>query len=291
MCLLPSDTEAVPYDLLGPPLLRPEERRRLAGAARCFAEVASTLASEYLSVPVRISLCACPTETAAPPASAWVLASGLDQEHAPVWRLDLSLAWAVVDAMLGATAHRRLESGRSLSRLEARLVARFCKELFTAFAATWPLRAAWPDDWRCVRGGSDVPGPCPPDWTPLVFQASCDGASGLLDLHLPLSIARFPVPSVLRDRPIVEDGSLFGGTNRVQNPAVRATPIPLSVTLGTWHTSLRDLLGLAPGQTVALGTTPGSALALHIGGTPRFLVRPGIHNGLVSVQVIGPAEE
>jgi flagellar motor switch protein FliM len=287
MCLMSAQTDALPYDLLRPPLLGAEERRRLAAAARAFSQAASSLASEYLSTPVRFSLCACPSETAAAPASVWVLAAGLDHEHAPVWRLDLSLAAAVVDVMLGVAAHRRPDPARPLSRMEARLVARFCREVFIAFSATWPLRAAGPDDWRCIRGGADVPGPCPPEWTPVVFQVSCEGASGLLDLHLPLSIARLPVGARHSDTP----SAAAGPARATANPAVRATRIPLSVTLGTWRTSLQELLALEPGQTVPLDAPADSALALSIGGTPRFTVKPGIHNGLVSVRVIGPVEE
>lgn len=283
MCLLPADAGAVPYDLLRPPLLGADERRRLAAAARAFSQAASSLASEYLGTPLRLGLCACPHETAAAPASVWVLAAGLDHEHAPVWRLDLCLAAAVVDVMLGAAAHRRPDSSRPLSRLESRLVARFCREVFSAFGATWPLRAACPDDWRCVRGGADVPGPCPPEWTPLVFQASCEGASGLLDLYLPQSIARLPAAPRRKEAP--------ADAATVPNPAVRGTRIPLSVTLGTWHTNLEGLLALKPGQTLPLDTPADAALALSIGGAPRFNVKPGIHNGLVSVQVVGPLEQ
>lgn len=283
MCLLPADAGAVPYDLLRPPLLGAEERRRLAAAARAFAQAASSLASEYLSTPVRLSLCACPSGTTGAPASMWVLAAGLDHEHAPVWRLDLSLAAAVVDVMLGAAAHRRPDPSRPLSRLEARLVARFCREVFSAFGATWPLRAACPDDWRCVRGGADVPGPCPPEWTSLVFQVSCEGASGLLDLYLPQSIARLPAAPRCGETP--------ANVATAPNPAVRATRVPLSVTLGTWRTSLQGLLALQPGQTLPLDAPADTALALSIGGAPRFIVKPGIHNGLVSVQVLGPVQE
>ena len=280
-------SQVVPYDFSHPPLLRPAEVALLFAAAGHLARSLGTLVSEYLRAPLHVARGEVgesrPALRGTEAQWVWLVAGGVDAEQCPIWRLDCPLAMELVNLMLGVSGTGRAPE-RPLTRLEGRLLARLGEDFFAAWLAVWPVQCPTPDVWRCVPGGEDLAGPSPDQWMAVSLQVSGPAASGELAMYLPLALARLPAPDRNRDR--ASSPTILAGS-----AGVRATPLTATVPLGTWQTTLRELLALEPGEVVHLGVRPQTDLRLCVGGAPKMTVRPGTHNGYLAVQVIGPCNQ
>ncbi|MCE5216875.1 FliM/FliN family flagellar motor switch protein [bacterium] len=275
-----------PYDLSRPCPLRPEELSRLQVAAADFTRSFSALAGEYLGVSAQFHVRSVGRSdnllSATGDSSVWVVASGLESELCPVWRFDWPLASDLVNAMVGCQGASRAPE-RGFTRLEGRLLAHLCHELHGAWLTSWPIKSPVPDFWRALRGSSDLAGPNPDEWAGVCLAATGPSLHGQIDIHIPLRLARLPAPPSVRD-------SASPPTLGTPSPLVRSAPVTVTVGLTRWRTSLRELMSLQTGALVDLGVPTEGLLPLCVGGTPRLRVRPGVHEGYLSVQVVGPLE-
>ena len=275
-------SEAVPYDLTRPPPLKPRERAALRRAASHAAEILAALATEFLGrmVAVTVADVGCEQHAAAAPANhdrwVWVVASGCGQ--APVWRIEMPLASALVDMMVGSPLRGGPRHERPLSRLDGRLLTLLCEELAAGVGAAWPGVAPPGAALRCIRGRRDLAAPDAQEWIGAGFELRADDLRGRLDLFIPASAAL---------QPASESRRTPRAPARLDAPGVRAAPVTATVRLGTWRATLRDLTALQPGCIVPLAQSLQSPLELSVAGVARLPVRPGTFNGRVSVQVTG----
>lgn len=277
----PAQREARAYDLAAPPPLHTAELAALEAAAREVARTLGALLSEYLGRGCGVTSEGVHAEFPPPGGKAadsvWGIPGGADSAHSPIWRLGGGLARGLVDVLLGAEEPLNGGPGAGLTRVEARVLARLCRELHAGWSSSWPLRVAWPDHWRCVMAEPDAPGPQSGEWVRLRLGLDVCGLQGTVDAFLPVATARLPVPGA---------GPRMGGPRRMASE-LRAAPVTAAAVLGTWHTSLRELAQLQVGQVIPLGLKPGTPLVLRIAGSPKLTVQAGMHEGLVAVQVVG----
>lgn len=262
-----------------PPLLAAE----LAALERVVREVTRTLGpllGEYLGRGCVVGMEAVAEQFTVghseAAASVWGIPGGADSQWAPVWRLDGALARGLVDVLLGAEAPRPALPGAGLTRVEARVLARLCRELHAGWSSCWPLRATWPDNWRCMMAEPDAPGPPSGEWVRLRLRLDACGLQGVVDAFVPMTMARLSLPA---------GGRGAAGAREVRGE-LRAAPVTATAVLGTWHTTLGELAELRVGQVVPLGLRPGAPLVLEIAGSPKLTVQAGMHGGLVAVQVV-----
>ncbi len=276
----------IPYDLTRPPVLKPRQEAALQAVAASAAGGLQALTSEYLGSPVSVRLHgvgAGTDVTEAPDTeerSVWVIPHNTDGADCPIWRFDSQAACALIDLMIGVAPDSVGWGSRPLSRLEGRLLSLLCEEMYVAWAAACPVGETDPGPWRCIRATSGVAAPSPAEWVRVAFEITGARITGGYDLYLPAALARLPA---------AEAGARAASPPQVTNPQVRATAVTATVQLASWHTTLRDLLALQPGQVVPLGVHADSVLSLAIAGTPRLPVQAGTHNGHISVQVVGSA--
>jgi flagellar motor switch protein FliM len=69
------------------------------------------------------------------------------------------------------------------------------------------------------------------------------------------------------------------------------TPLPATAVLGETSISLRELLGLEPGDVLTTGIPATADVHVVIGGKSRFSGRPGIANGRVAVKITNVHDE
>jgi flagellar motor switch protein FliM len=63
------------------------------------------------------------------------------------------------------------------------------------------------------------------------------------------------------------------------------SPLELSVEMGNANITLRELLELAPGDTIMLDKSCSSELQIKIEGTPKYLGVPGLRHGNRAIQI------
>ena len=92
----------------------------------------------------------------------------------------------------------------------------------------------------------------------------------------------------------------FAGTRRNKDEATSAAKVrarleeadvTLVAELGAASLTLRELLGLGPGDVVPLKRRIDEQLLISVGDQHAFTARPGIHRGRVALQITGRIEE
>jgi flagellar motor switch protein FliM len=68
-------------------------------------------------------------------------------------------------------------------------------------------------------------------------------------------------------------------------------PLNISVELGNAGISLRELLDLAPGDTIMLDKACSSEMTIKVEGVPKYLGVPGIHHGNKAIQISNFSEK
>jgi len=277
----------VPYDLVNPPLLKPHEQAVLSKVGGELAGAIGTLASEYLCARIQVALLGItrnggtgPEEDAETP-SLWVFPEGMQESGAPVWRLACDLAGPLVDMMVCGRTWAEAPEEFSATRLERRLVAHLCKELYIAWQAVWPTSVVAPDAWRCIKDSPELAGPSPSEWVKLTFSVSDSGLSGTLDVYIPVHMARLPAPE-RRQEAFVPTG--------VEAMQFGATTIDARVRLAKVETTLQELFDLQVGDVLPLETPKQAPLSLAIAGREKLTVLPGVRNGRISVQIADPEQ-
>ncbi len=277
-----SRVSVAPYDLTKPPGLRPWEVKGLRVASGRFAKALGPLLTEYIGQRFnahlwfagQVEFPACDDRTAP---SLWVVPEGMDEAHAPIWNLDWDLACALVDMMVGSADPVERPSTSAVTKLESALLSHVCEEMYNVWAAVWPLKIASPAPWRCVKAVPGQTGPEPSEWVRLTFELSGGRLSGRFDVYIPIRLARLPDPRSRKGRAL---------SGAVSTARVRTAPVTASVRLATWKTTVRDLQALKPGDVIDLGISREDALSFRIAQHEKFMVRPGIRNGKISVQVV-----
>ena len=273
---------AQPYDFRSTPPLRSAELAAVRAAGIVAAEALAGVGGGYLQCDAefrcRAAVTAWHPERDWKEASAWVIAEGPDSDHQPVWRLDPELWGVLVDLMVGA---RRELSARPAdarpSRLESRLIARLCGELFAGWSALWPLRATAPTGWRCVADEESVAGPEIGRWVRLCHSAEVAGRRGAMDIFVPISLARLPtIP--------VPDGD--GLTSGPVSTGVSTAPVNVRAQLAAWHTTVRGVGCLEEGALLPLSARSDQPVVVTVAGQPKFLATVGKHEGLVALKVV-----
>lgn len=279
-----SADQAVPYDLTQPPLLLPPELQALRSAAIEVSRALAAVLSDFLFGPVQCAV------VDAGETGDWFGATGedcpwvwcepavTDRADLPAWGFHRGLARALTSRMLTGGAGEYDSPSGELSLVEGALLGHLCTQMQDAWAAVWPLAA--PD----VRRWSVVPAQAPPAVAAgaraihLTFRLVIASHQGCCALVLPPALAR-----LCRGR---NQGPARASTCR-PNPALDGATLSASVYLGTWRTTLRQLMRLQPGQVVPLHVRPQDELTLAIAGLEKMTVRAGTHNGRIAVQVVG----
>jgi flagellar motor switch protein FliM len=66
---------------------------------------------------------------------------------------------------------------------------------------------------------------------------------------------------------------------------IMEAPLELAVEMGNANVTLRELLDLAPGDTIMLDKPCSSELLVKVEGTPKYLGIPGIRHGNRAIQI------
>ena len=210
-------------------------------------------------------------------------------ENFGVITVESSLIYAVVDALLGGRKGGdalRIE-GRGFTTIETNLVSKMLvlalQDFGQAFEPITPVtmsleRVETSPRFAAIAGPTNI---C----AVATFRVDMEGRGGKFSLLLPYAtmepvrdklLQRFMGEKLGRDR-IWEDHMAL---------QIRQTEVSVDVVLGEQDLTLRDVMNLEIGQTLALATGPDDPLEVHCGGVPLGRAHIGQRNNSIAVRIL-----
>lgn len=205
--------------------------------------------------------------------------------------LDIPLAFSIIERLLGGRG-QALERTRPLTDIEKAVVAGPLHTITERLASAWQRFA--PMEFR----------PASIEMNPksaqilavqevalqIIFALGGDACVGDLHVCLPLPMIEqllprggFDLGALLGDRASEADDSA------TLRRAVGAAPVRVAAELGQVALSVRDLIGLKPGDVLRLDRRLGDPLDVTVESTPHLAGQPGLVGPKVGLQIIDPA--
>ncbi|KPH62813.1 flagellar motor switch protein FliM [Novosphingobium aerophilum] len=209
-------------------------------------------------------------------------------ENYGVVTVDSGLIYAVVDALLGGrkgTRPMRVE-GRAFTTIETMLVSKMVQlaldDLSQAFEAIEQVnmvveRMESSPRFAAIAGPSNIAAVA-------TFRVDMEGRGGKFSVLLPYATIE-PVRNKLLQRFMGEKL----GRDRMWATHMASelynTEVTVDVVLGEKLMSLRDVMNLKVGQTIALSHSPNDALQVHCGGVPLGRAHIGQRSSNIAIRM------
>lgn len=213
-------------------------------------------------------------------------AAGLVQiaEHLPeiIWQMDSSLTGTIIGRMLGG-APTALD--RPPSRLEASLLGRFIQELVDVWATVWERLSQYGpivtevvlDSAELQTRGGDQ------QVVRVLMRAQVGEQDGTMNVCLPVAtVQRLLSADDRRGRPRERNAAVVLGD------AAGQVRVPVSVVVHHGTMSLRQAMGLRPGDIIPLRKPLDAPVTLAVRGRPKFLAQAGLRQGHLAARLLAP---
>lgn len=283
----------IPYDFLRPGKFSKDQIRTLQMLHETFARNLQTSLSAYLRSPVEVAVTRVHEQmyeefsaSLATPAILAVLRLS-PLEGSAFLEIHPHLGFVMLDRLLGGPGIplRRL---RPLTEIEQTVMRRIVERVLP------PLEEAWSQiidlEIRFERLELN------PQFTQLLspkdmavvvqFEIDVGTVQGVMNLCIPYSVLE-PVSSKLKAQ------VWFAGDPHRPDPEVRKQieaqladmKLPIVVELGSGRITVGDFLDLGEGDVICLDTRADGVLPVRVGGSKKFLARPGVVGNRLAVQV------
>jgi flagellar motor switch protein FliM len=200
---------------------------------------------------------------------------------------DSTLVLALVDSLLGGTGSSKVSmANRLFTTIELRLVEKIVKDMLQDLEKAWaPLYASHMNLLRMEMNPRLV-NIVPPEYqiVTMSLKIQIEEISGNIVFAIP-----YMTIDPIRDK--LKAGMQFDlmaidpqWSFRLSTGLLHA-PLNISVEMGNAGISLRELLDLAPGDTIMLDKACSSEMTIKVEGVPKYLGVPGIHHGNKAIQI------
>lgn len=201
--------------------------------------------------------------------------------------IDSTLVLALVDNLLGGSGTSKISVvNRLFTSIELRLMERIVKDILQDLEKAWaPLYATHMSLLRMEMNPRLV-NIVPPEYqvVTMTLKIQIEETSGNIVFAIP-----FMTIEPIRDK--LKTGMQFDlmaidpqWSTRLSSGILEA-PLNISVEMGNAGISLRELLNLAPGDTIMLDKACSSEMLIRVEGVPKYLGIPGIHHGNKAIQI------
>ena len=200
---------------------------------------------------------------------------------------DSTLVLALVDSLLGGTGSSKVSmANRLFTSIELRLVEKIVKDMLQDLEKAWaPLYSTHMNLLRMEMNPRLV-NIVPPEYqiVTMSLKIQIEEISGNVVFAIP-----YMTIDPIRDK--LKAGMQFDlmaidpqWSQRLSSGLLEA-PLNISVEMGNAGISLRELLDLAPGDTIMLDKACSSEMSIKVEGIPKYLGVPGIHHGNKAIQI------
>lgn len=284
------------YDFRRPERVSKEQLKGLQSLFEAFAREVSIVFPPFLRTVVRVDLISIDQLTydefilsvSRPTALAVVNMAPL--EGNAVIELSPTMVFPIVDRVLGGKG-QTLAEPRELTEIECRIVSRIVMMMLDSLRRSWDQLVEFRLSIAAVE--SD----------PLIVQIVAGSEMVVLvgyEVHIGEVVGSMNMclPLVLLN-PILEQISQQTHYTRKMTPqqavttrealerVVARAQLPVDAILGHAILPLHEIAKLQVGDIVQLDTTPQEAIAVEVGGIPRFLAQPGRKGEQSAVQLTG----
>ena len=203
------------------------------------------------------------------------------------WGLEISatLAYSIVDRMLGGDAILDDQSNRSLSEIETRLMRRFVSDFLSHLEDDWKQRVVLNLSPQCVDATAGVREKLTSseDSVVISFEISLGERHGLMRLCLPQQFVDH-LTSTDVEGEHQPCRSNDGDSNLVAT-SLESTSVSLVVNLASSKVKAADLLGLNVGDVISTEANASDPMELSIEGVAKYRVRAGAFRGKKAIQI------
>ena len=200
---------------------------------------------------------------------------------------DSTLVLSLVDSLLGGTGTSKVSmANRMFTSIELRLVEKIVKDILLDLEKAWaPLYTTHMNLLRMEMNPRLV-NIVPPEYqiVTMSLKIQIEDISGNMVFAIP-----YMTIDPIRDK--LKAGMQFDlmaidpqWSFRLSSEILEA-PLNLSVEMGNAAITLRELLDLAPGDTIMLDKPCSSELAVKVEGVQKYLGVPGIRHGNKALQI------
>lgn len=200
---------------------------------------------------------------------------------------DSTLVLALVDSLLGGSGSSKVSmANRIFTAIELRLVEKIVKDMLVDLEKAWaPLYATHMNLLRMEMNPRLV-NIVPPEYqiVTMSLKIQIEEISGNVVFAIP-----YMTIDPIRDK--LKAGMQFDlmaidpqWSFRLSSGLLEA-PLNLSVEMGNASITLRELLDLAPGDTIMLDKPCSSELSVKVEGVAKYLGIPGIRHGNKAIQI------
>jgi len=200
---------------------------------------------------------------------------------------DSTLVLSLVDSLLGGTGMSKVSmANRLFTSIELRLMEKIVKDILADLEKAWaPLYATHMNLLRMEMNPRLI-NIVPPEYqiVTMSLKIQIEDVSGNMVFAIP-----YMTIDPIRDK--LKAGMQFDlmaidpqWSSRLTSGILEA-PLELAVEMGNANVTLRELLDLAPGDTIMLDKPCSSELLVKVEGTPKYHGIPGIRHGNRAIQI------
>jgi flagellar motor switch protein FliM len=200
---------------------------------------------------------------------------------------DSTLVLSLVDSLLGGTGSAKVPiANRMFTSIELRLMEKIVGDALQDLEKAWaPLYATHMSLLR-METNPRLVNIVPPEYkiVTMSFKIQIDDVSGNMMIAVP-----YMTIDPIRDK--LKTGMQFDmmaidpqWSFRLSSEILEA-PMETTVEMGNASITLRELLELAPGDTIMLDKPSSSEMIVKVEGVPKFFGIPGIKHGNKAVQI------
>lgn len=200
---------------------------------------------------------------------------------------DSTLVLSLVDSLLGGTGSAKVPiANRMFTSIELRLMEKIVGDALQDFEKAWaPLYATHMSLLR-METNPRLVNIVPPEYqiVTMTLKIQIDDVSGNVMFAVP-----FMTIDPIRDK--LKTGMQFDlmaidpqWSFRLTSELMEA-PMEASVEMGNANITLRELLDLAPGDTIMLDKASSSDMVVKVEGVPKYFGVPGIRHGNKAIQI------
>ncbi len=201
-----------------------------------------------------------------------------------------NIVFVLVDLLTGGSGEPKI-TNRPVTPIELKLMEGVLKVALSEYQSAWAQFA----EAKCSleRAGSDQminPIARPQDrMVSVYFEVQTAAQVGLMSLCIPISGVEALLSS-LAQRSDLASQALKGERAKIEQH-LKGSQVTASVLLGTAGVTLRDILDLAPGDTVRLDQPVDREIRLAVQGVPKFHAVPGVLGRKLAVQLTRTVEQ
>lgn len=206
------------------------------------------------------------------------------------WILDItpSLAYAIIDRMLGGDPTPGETIRRPLTEIEIRLIGRVVKLFLEQLRAAWENIVDLEFQFDRTESNPQLVQVVPPNEVVILvgFEVVLGKNRGMINLCIPFNTIEKFNAQLSRNGWVGygKTNPTEGTRNRIKQ-SVDGAPVDIVVTLARSTIRTRDLLELAVGDIIATEQEVSDPLEFSIQDVPKFLARAGAFKGKKAVRI------